>query len=66
MTNSTKRTAKLRARRKAAGWTILHIHLPPDASKVLAEGAKRLGRTKAEIVKDAIYLYIDPGVKMTA
>ena len=54
MTNSTKRTAKLRARRKAAGWTILHIHLPPDASEVLAEWVKATGDTKAYIVENAI------------
>ncbi len=58
MTTSTKRTAALRAKRKAAGWTVLHVHLPPDASEVLRYGTKKLDMTKAEIVRDAIYLYV--------
>ena len=54
MTTSTQRTAKLRARRKAAGWTILHMHLPPDVATILANAALDAGMTKTEAVIEAL------------
>ena len=55
--NTTERTARHRAKRKAEGWTILHCQLPPDASKVLADAVTDKQWTKAEIVAHALRMY---------
>ncbi len=57
MTTSTKRTAALRAKRKAAGWTVLHVHLPPDASEVLAEMKQGSDWTTAQIIAELITIH---------
>lgn len=51
---STQRMAKLRAWRKADGWTILHCHLPPDVAAILANAALDAGMTKTEAVIEAL------------
>ena len=53
----TQRTANMRARRKANGWSILHCHIPPDVTKILAGMGKQTGLSKAEIISRLIRSY---------
>ena len=54
---TTQRTAAYRARRRAEGWTILHCHIPPDVTSILAGIGKGTGLTKAEIISRLIRSY---------
>jgi hypothetical protein len=56
---ATERTANLRARRKAQGYTILHCQIPPDASSILVGLVKGTGLTKAEIITRLIRSYAE-------
>jgi hypothetical protein len=54
---ATQRTANLRARRKAAGWSIVHCQIPADATSILAGAVKKSGLTKGEVVTRLIRVY---------
>ena len=60
---TSKRSAEYRARRRAAGYTILHVHLPADVSRILAEAMEKYPqKSKTEIIADCVYVYREEGM----